>query len=441
VKGSIKYILSLFGLFFCLLPHTYSQLSVVDSLNLTLKTTTADTVRLRLLVRLSDECDVNDILKYAVPAVDLAETILSEKRNLSDDQKNRILKQKASALNNIGFIYDNRGNIEKALEYYSQSLKIQEGLGNKKGIASSLNNIGFIYFNQNDVEKALDYWKRCLKLQEEIGNKPGIALSLNNIGAAYNSKGDTSKILDYYSRSLKIREEIGDKRGIAESLNNIGAVYFSKANMAKALSFYTKSLLISKEIGDKRGIAGSYDNIGGSYFLQKKFTLATCYIDSSLSLSKELGFPTNIHNAEIILSKIDSAIGDFEGAFKHYKQAVIYGDSIANEETRKASLKNQLKYEYEKKEAVLKEQQEKERVLTTEKSRFQQIIIWSVALGFILVLVFAVFVYRSLKITHRQKKVIEEKQREILASIHYAKRIQTALLPTIKYIEKKLQRS
>ena len=39
-----------------------------------------------------------------------------------------------------------------------------------------------------------------------------------------------------------------------------------------------------------------------------------------------------------------------------------------------------------------------------------------------------------------QKEIIEEKQKEILDSIHYAKRIQTSLLPSEKYIQKQLQK-
>ena len=51
--------------------------------------------------------------------------------------------------------------------------------------------------------------------------------------------------------------------------------------------------------------------------------------------------------------------------------------------------------------------------------------------------------FRSLFITRRQKQIIlrqkelvEEKQKEILDSIHYARRIQKSLLPTEKYIHK-----
>ncbi len=39
-----------------------------------------------------------------------------------------------------------------------------------------------------------------------------------------------------------------------------------------------------------------------------------------------------------------------------------------------------------------------------------------------------------------QKKMVEEKQKDILDSIHYAKRIQESLLPSVKYIGKTITR-
>ncbi len=46
----------------------------------------------------------------------------------------------------------------------------------------------------------------------------------------------------------------------------------------------------------------------------------------------------------------------------------------------------------------------------------------------------------TLKNLEEKNKLIEEKQKEILDSIHYAKRIQQALLPTQKYISKNLNK-
>jgi hypothetical protein len=46
----------------------------------------------------------------------------------------------------------------------------------------------------------------------------------------------------------------------------------------------------------------------------------------------------------------------------------------------------------------------------------------------------------SLHLIELQKDIVEEKQKEILDSIHYAKRIQKALITSEKYIEKELSR-
>ena len=67
--------------------------------------------------------------------------------------------------------------------------------------------------------------------------------------------------------------------------------------------------------------------------------------------------------------------------------------------------------------------------------------------GFSLVIILALFILRSYiqkrkdnKLITLQKHLVEEKQREILDSIHYAKRIQTALMTNENYINATLNR-
>ena len=67
--------------------------------------------------------------------------------------------------------------------------------------------------------------------------------------------------------------------------------------------------------------------------------------------------------------------------------------------------------------------------------------------GLALVIIFAGSMYNRFRKTQKQKRIIEEqkhmveeKQKEILDSIHYAKRIQRSILPTEKYIDKNFRR-
>ena len=65
----------------------------------------------------------------------------------------------AQGLNNIAIILKSKGEIEKALEYYQESLKIKKSSleENSPSIASTLNNIASLYQQKKQYEEALVY--------------------------------------------------------------------------------------------------------------------------------------------------------------------------------------------------------------------------------------------------------------------------------------------
>ena len=74
-------------------------------------------------------------------------------------------------LNNIGIVHQNRGYYEKALDYWSRSLAIREGLGDMLGMGHTLNNIGIVHYNKGDYNKAAVHLEKSLAIQKEIGFK------------------------------------------------------------------------------------------------------------------------------------------------------------------------------------------------------------------------------------------------------------------------------
>jgi len=356
----------------------------------------------------------------------------------------------ANTLNNIAFIYHLQGDVEKAIEIYQQAMQIQQEIGDKRGIAGSLNNFGFIYQGQNDAEKALEFYLKSLEVREEIGEKMGIATSLNNIGYTYLIMGDKEKALGYYERSLKIQEEIGNKKGMAVILSNIGFIYIGEKDYEKALDYYNKSLAILKEIGDKQAIANDLNNIALIFLNKEELKKAFSCASEAMRLAKELGYPETIRNSSHILSKIYSKKNEGMKALEMYELYVTMRDSLNNEATMKAAVEQHAKYTYEKQKLIDDAEHEKQIALSTEHEKKQKILIYSIALGLLLILVFSIFIYNRLQITRRQKSLIEEqkievelqknlievKNDEILASITYAKRIQDAILPPINLIKK-----
>ena len=128
-----------------------------------------------------------------------------------------------------------------------------------------------------------------------------------------------------------------------------------------------------------------------------------------------------------------------------YELEIKMKDSINNEETQKASIKKQMQYTYEKKELEVKNEQDKKDIIAKETLKQKEKERNYFIAGFGLVIILALFILRGYKqkqkaneVITEQKKLVDEKQKEILDSIHYAKRIQTALITSEKYIERNL---
>lgn len=502
---SIKYFLC--GLTFCLCRVIgIGQQNKIDSLLSVIKTTKEDSTKINtfnilfLEYEFTDDVKATESLKKALDLSEkinykkgLATTYLylgyfaedkgdSEKAlkeyfaSLKIELERADKKGIANAYNNIGTVYKELGNYPEALKNYFACLKIYEATFDKKGISISFNNIGIVYYLQQNYPEALKNQFASLKIKEEIGDKSGIAYSYLNIGNIYyvqTEKQQPSSLrliqldqaLKNYVACLKIKKILDDKKGIAQSYNNIGLVYYSMGNYPEALTNYFASLEIKKNIGHKAGIASSYGNIGNVYTKQKKYKEAEEYLRKAEKQSKEIGYKEYLKDAYSGLSILDSTKGNFKGAYENYKLYILYRDSLDNEETRKKTIQSQMTYDFEKKEAVVevehKKELENQKLLAEEKSRKQKIIISFAICGLLLVIVFASFILRSLRITRKQKSIIEEQkniveqqkqeaelqkflveehQKEIIDSITYAERIQRSLLPTEKYIERNLNR-
>jgi len=455
-----RYLLSIIFFPFFLI----GQNKVIDSLKLELKKTNHDTTIVKIyddLASLVYRDQPDTAISYWKEAILFTESCKNKYQVLSKENKT-IKGYHALYLNNIGFIYYNRGLISIAIEYFDRSLKLQEEINDKEGIAYSLNNIAFIYNNQGEEDKALEYFERSIKIQNEIGKKKGIVTTLNNIGVIYQKRGDMARAMKIFSQSLKLAEEIKFKEGIARSLHNIGNIYESygdpsvssskkesmKLGIKKAVDYYSRSLKIWEEIGDKKGIANSLIVIGNVYLKEKNYQEALAYSLRSMKLSKELGYILEIGKSAEMLDVIYRGTGKYNLSRVNYELFIQMRDSVSNETTRKASIKQQIKHEYEKKAAAdsvayAKVTEIKNAELKVKKNQ-QYALFW----GLGLVMIFALFIYNRFRVTQKQKiiiehqkgevevqkKIVDDKQKEIVDSISYAKRLQDAILPPNEFV-------
>lgn len=351
----------------------------------------------------------------------------------------------AEQYSNIANVYSYQADYSKALDFYFKALKIAEDVGEKNDIELYLGNIGNVYYEQREHAKALEYYFKALKMAEILGVKNHIIVWLGDIGTVYCNKKDYSNALTYYLKALKMSEELGNKNYISAWLINLGDLYQSKGDYSTALDYYFKALKMKEELKNKKGAALCFRNIGTVYTKIGKFKEAEKYLKDALQFDVDQGMLNRVRLDEEALSMLYDTIGLYKLALVHYKKSMELKDTLFSRESKKQLVQKEMTYQFEKKESATKAENDRQQLK-------KNIIIGSVAGGLFLVLVFSIFVFRSLRITRkqkqlievqknevqRQKELVEEKQQEIISSITYAKRIQSVLITSDAYIKSNL---
>ncbi|NQY30818.1 MAG: tetratricopeptide repeat protein [Flavobacteriaceae bacterium] len=416
VKKVLGWLLVLFSIQAFAQQFTASQQVLIDSFNKVIMESKHDTLVATAYYNLSEVLYLSNIDTLRVlceKSVVICENNLN--KNPRGKLKYNFQKTLAGALNNIGYYYKTVGDISKGLEYYHKSLRIEELIGNKRGIAFSLNNIGGIYKTQGNTTEALEYHFKSLKIGEEIKDKKLIALLCNNIGYLYQGIDSLDLGLTYHLKSLKLSREINNKDRIGYSLNNLGSIYKQQGKISKGLEYYRNSLKIWKEIGNKKGTAKSLKNIGELYSEVEDLAMANKYAIESLELAQEAGLPILIKEASGLLSAIYKKEYKWKEALIMHELYIVMRDSIQNIETEKEIIRKQARYQIENKQQEIKLLSSKNEVqeLKLNKNRIL-ITLFSSLLGLSLVLVF--FVFKS----NKRKKIINKlllKQNEAKATI------------------------
>ncbi|MEB3290571.1 MAG: CHAT domain-containing protein [Leptolyngbya sp.] len=247
----------------------------------------------------------------------------------------------AITLGNIGIIYERQGSYGEALVAYQQSLVMSRELGDQAGEAITLGNIGIIYERQGNYGAALTAYQQSLAMRQVTGDQAGEAQSLNNIGVIYEKQGIYEMALAAYQQSLAIRQAIGDRVGEAQSLNNIGEVYRLQENYGRALTNYQQSLTMSQELGDRAGEAQTLNNIGEVYRLRRNYGEALTTYQQSLTMRRELGDRTGEAQVLENLGYLWSAQGETALAIVFLKASVnVYEDIRQSNQSLEQSLKD-----------------------------------------------------------------------------------------------------
>src|SRR5690606_7027378 len=139
-----------------------------------------------------------------------------------------------------------------------------------------------------------------------------------------------------------------------------------------------------------RGIALAYLNVGSVYIRLNQIPEGKKWLKKSLAFNKKLNLKENIRGTYESLARADSISGDFSSSLENYKMYIVYRDSLINEENTRKLIQAQMQFDFDKKEAVSKAEQEKQVAIAAQNLRKQNNMRNGFIAGFAVVLLFAV---------------------------------------------------
>lgn len=410
-----------------------AQENELDRKKAQLQTKIADSTRCRIYLDLAELIsDENEWLSYNRKALKLAKSKVEQTEGA---EKKVYQKMLANALSNEGFASDEHGQLRAASDYYFQALRIFDELGEEEGKASVLSNLGVLYTNQQDYKEALDYLKQSLEIKLKY-KVFGISRNYLNIGVAYDGLKMPEKAKLYYEKGLQKAREEKSHDDIATALNNLGTWYFYRKEYRKSIPYLKEAIAECDSIPDISGKAWVMANLGSSYTNIGKLDSSYHYLYRANEIAKNFPYPHLVQSIHEKLEVNYTLDKNWEKAYRSAKIAEHMRDSLQNSDVQKASLRKKLEYDHELETATLKLKEEEQ-----EKRNAQQRLFFITILG--LTAIFLFLLYRRLRETRKQKEIInqqkivvEQKQKEVLDSIAYAKHLQQTILPTPDQLSK-----
>lgn len=331
------------------------------------------------------------------------------------------------------------GNYTEALPYINEAFRFADSLNNSFFTAIAYDEKGLLLMYVGDYEKAKECFLKEIQIKKIRNPKDSTIFgTLNNIAIIFANTGNLPKAEEYFRIALQTAIRQGHDNGLGNGYNNLGVIKIMQKTLDSVMYYLEKGMYYRRKINDIPNLSGSYNNFALYYKELKNYKLALKYADTALQLANDVHAMTELIEVLDTYHNIYLAMGDYKNAFQYYKQRT---DTLRKIDSKRIDRKVS---EYESSFNLQKKQEElnvsKNQLLLKESEESKQKLKINLMVVVLLLSGFGIFmvVSRNKKISaangiiSEQKKLLEEKHKDITDSINYAQKIQTALIVSEK---------
>ena len=239
--------------------------------------------------------------------------------NVLAQAKKKVLEKDLPFLNTqLGYVYERKGQLDRAVDYALESLRLGEKFSDNKAIALAYSDLSNLFWKQSKFETGLKYGLKSAEIFEE---RDIIDLdydfTLYVIGNNYLALKEYQKALNYFEHSIAIGERYG-------FYNNLSDVYISEVDLYTYLNEFEKAEIAGKNavkyaelLDNNFMLMRSWLSIGKLQNIQGK------YVSAIESLKKSIAIASDEFEDAFYLSQTYETLGKAFAGNHHYQEAYL----------------------------------------------------------------------------------------------------------------------
>ena len=314
----------------------------------------------------------------------------------------------------LGNTYEMVGDYPNMLASYHRSLDLAERIGDTRLIAKANANIALFYKQEGQYDEAQQMMEKVSDSYKKSGDSVQSAFVFSHLSDLAVRRREYDLALQYANQALEAARALKDEPAIASYNNAIGKVLAARGGHSGALTWYLRSLAYYKDgQEEKLGITTTSTLLAEAYLSLKDYRQALQYAEISMTEARALHRKPEIQNAAKVLADIYEAKGNDHKALFYFKLYKDYSDSLFNDLSRKQVLAMAARYDFEKKESLLREEAAQKDAKYERTLRKDAVQISITVFALIVLIGLAFILLHSRAVNRRVNQLLREKNGKI----------------------------
>ncbi len=235
----------------------------------------------------------------------------------------------ARALASAGHCQSRIGNMQEASNYYRTAFELAKEFGDESQMISIANGWGYLYENYGEYDKALQQYRNALNLSQITQNVKNVAIALIEVGSTLRLIGNHVDAHATLLQAVRLAHQFPQYEAYA--VMYLGANYHAQGRDTEALRNFQHARKLMQTLNEDGGVAEISNEIGNLYAERHQNKLARQEYLSALSLFQKNNEPFNICQTHFLLAKLAYKSNHLDEALAHVQPAIsIIEDLRAN---------------------------------------------------------------------------------------------------------------